>query len=306
VASGRVAKSKRSKGGGGNARRPRERARKGKALAGSINLEPILEMTGSPINVAPEIEGALLGKAPARDLIRNCFLPTRELTLELDLSTKSQGGYQDPPNPEAVERHAAAIRAGTDIGSRLVAVSGRNAWQVGPKEDGKCEIRVFDSAPVISGQLLMAALARVGRDNKQMLDLELPFLLIPELKRKEEIELADAFREDSLRESSGLPLRGSLLREDERPDRLIVGVDWVEVEIATEPVLTTTSLGYAPMLLVKETDSGAKRSLLIGAKSLGVELEEVRRLRGSLIGVTAQIRKRTSHHQAPYEIQFGY
>jgi hypothetical protein len=85
---------------------------------------------------------------------------------------------------------------------------------------------------------------------------------------------------------------------------LKVGTAWTELEVASEPDVVLTFRGYAPVLEVRVVQSGLIKHLYISAKSLSVELENLRRQnKGAFKGLRFRLRKESADQTAPYVLE---
>ena len=85
--------------------------------------------------------------------------------------------------------------------------------------------------------------------------------------------------------------------------RLVVTAIPVKIEIASEPYVIVTRLGYAPMVDVTLED-GARQGLIISSATLTGGLEKLRRNNGGkLIGVKALIRKESEDPKSKYVVE---
>lgn len=84
--------------------------------------------------------------------------------------------------------------------------------------------------------------------------------------------------------------------------RIEIGTKWQSIEIISDPFIQPTALGYAPTVLIKDHQDYVWH-LLIGAKSLALPLEVIRKDEGSLIGSRVKIRKSSELSSSAYEFQ---
>ncbi len=86
-------------------------------------------------------------------------------------------------------------------------------------------------------------------------------------------------------------------------ENLKVGVDWIDIEVVSEPFVIMTMRGYAPVVEVQA--GGARRRLFIGAKTLGEELEPaVQKQGGKFTGLKFRVKKENADKMAPYVVEF--
>jgi hypothetical protein len=85
---------------------------------------------------------------------------------------------------------------------------------------------------------------------------------------------------------------------------LKVGVDWVTVEITSEPYVVMGFRGYAPVVDV--SGPGGKQILYISSKSISEGLDPlVQGHGGKFLGLKVKLRKETEDRMAPYLVEPG-
>lgn len=85
---------------------------------------------------------------------------------------------------------------------------------------------------------------------------------------------------------------------------LKVGPGWIELEIISEPDVTLTFRGYAPILRVRKISNNLEYIFYISAASLGKTLEELRQNNtGTFKGIQFRVRKKDATPMAPYELE---
>ncbi len=85
---------------------------------------------------------------------------------------------------------------------------------------------------------------------------------------------------------------------------LIIETEWIELGVVCEPTIVLTSRGYAPILRVQKSSTGAEFKLSIRAKSIAQPLEALRlNNRGVFKGLHFRIRKRSMEPGSQYQIQ---
>jgi len=90
----------------------------------------------------------------------------------------------------------------------------------------------------------------------------------------------------------------------ERGVRLVVGTDWVPIELVSDPFITVTYRGYAVAIDVRVISTQLEYTLLVGAKSLSDPLEQLReRAGGVLTGQRCAVRKSGVERTATYEMR---
>jgi hypothetical protein len=89
-----------------------------------------------------------------------------------------------------------------------------------------------------------------------------------------------------------------------RKPNLKVGVEWIPVEIVSEPFVVMSIRGYAPVVDVKAP--AGDFILYISAKSLSEGLEPfVQQNDGKFKGLKLRLRKETEDKMAPYVVEQG-
>ena len=84
---------------------------------------------------------------------------------------------------------------------------------------------------------------------------------------------------------------------------LKVGIEWIELEIVSEPDVVLTFKGYVPILQVREISTGSEYRFYISAKSLAEPLEKLRRNNGGIFtGIHFSVRKESINQMAKYEV----
>ncbi|MBI4565645.1 MAG: hypothetical protein HY716_13205 [Planctomycetes bacterium] len=84
---------------------------------------------------------------------------------------------------------------------------------------------------------------------------------------------------------------------------LKVGVDWIELEIVSEPYVLMTMRGYAPVVDAKPA-GGEPHVLFIGSRSLGEGIEgEVKKRDGKFSGIRMRVRKESEDKMAKYMVE---
>ncbi len=94
------------------------------------------------------------------------------------------------------------------------------------------------------------------------------------------------------------------MAEAEREPRtnLKVGVDWVPVEIISEPYVVMSFRGYAPVVDV--STPGGKQILFISSKSISQGLDPLVQANGrKFAGLKLRLRKETEDRMAPYIVE---
>lgn len=90
--------------------------------------------------------------------------------------------------------------------------------------------------------------------------------------------------------------------EQEPRAHLKVGVNWVNVEVVSEPYAVMSVRGYAPVVDVTGPDG--KLMLYISSKSISMGLEPlVEANGGKFLGLKLRLRKETEDRMAPYLVE---
>jgi hypothetical protein len=83
---------------------------------------------------------------------------------------------------------------------------------------------------------------------------------------------------------------------------LKVGVEWVTVEITSEPYVVMGFRGYAPVVDVQ--GPGGKQILYISSKSISEGLDPLVMARdGKFLGLKVRLRKESEDRMAAYEVE---
>lgn len=168
-----------------------------------------------------------------------------------------------------------------------VLLSARTGWYLHERS-----VEVFDRALVLDGARRLEAALRAGAPNA------VPTLVLFGL---------DAAAEHALRQRlddrrAAAPRIETQERVDTTTPRLIIGENWVNAEIQSDPFVVPTTRGYAPAILVRRATAAQLEHVLIGAKSLAERIEAVRVQRATLVGVWVSIRKQAADRTAPYSL----
>lgn len=92
------------------------------------------------------------------------------------------------------------------------------------------------------------------------------------------------------------------MADQERKPNLKVGVDWIPVEITSEPFVVMTVRGYAPVVDVKTAQG--EFILYISSKSISDGLESlVRQSNGAFKGLKIKVKKESEDKMARYIVE---
>jgi len=85
---------------------------------------------------------------------------------------------------------------------------------------------------------------------------------------------------------------------------LKVGVNWINVEVVSEPYVVMSFRGYAPVVDV--TGPEGKQMLYISSKSISEGLDPlVKANGGKFLGLKLRLRKESEDRMAPYVVEKG-
>ena len=92
------------------------------------------------------------------------------------------------------------------------------------------------------------------------------------------------------------------MAERERYPNLKAGVDWIAVEILSEPYVVMSIRGYAPVVDVQGPEG--KQMLFISSKSISQGLDPLVQANGGKFqGLKLRLRKETEDRMAPYVVE---
>lgn len=85
---------------------------------------------------------------------------------------------------------------------------------------------------------------------------------------------------------------------------LKVGVEWIDVEVTSEPYVVMTMRGYAPVVEVRAASE--TRRMFIGSKTLSQALDPaVKKQGGRFTGLKFRVRKESGDQMAPYIVEMS-
>ena len=83
-----------------------------------------------------------------------------------------------------------------------------------------------------------------------------------------------------------------------------VTTKWASIEVISEEYVVLTNFGYVPTLLVKVDNKEIPRALHIGAKSIAIQRDEMRKDNGfKFTGLKFDLRKASEDKRSPYEFR---
>lgn len=186
----------------------------------------------------------------------------------------------------AWDRHLVTNRdLGSPHFSSPVLLSSRDRWHINEETS-----EIFDRAVVIDGaKRLEAAFAFPSMQ-------DIPVTIVYGLNSDIELSLRSQLQ-NSYTSTARIEIRE---RIGTTAPRLTIEDDWVDVELCSDPFVVPNSRGYSPAILVRRPAAHHSEHLLIGARSLAVELESLRCNHGTLLGAHISVRKQGPERTAPY------
>ena len=82
-----------------------------------------------------------------------------------------------------------------------------------------------------------------------------------------------------------------------------VGLNWVDIQVLTDPFVVFRRDRYLPVVLVEELGTEAKYLLFVSAVSLSQCIESIRMRNGTLVGVNLRLRKKGEDRFAAYDVE---
>lgn len=187
------------------------------------------------------------------------------------------------------DRYLSSRSNGTAVSfARPIVLSCRDRWNM---ENGIVEL--FDRAVVIDGAKRLEAALMLSHIP------EVPAIVLFGLDDKRELALRRDLEAD-MAISTQIEV---IERFGTTAPRLVIAVNWTNIEVLSDPFVLTTSLGYAPAILVRRQEEQKLEHILVGAKSIALELEALRIKRGTLIGTHLSVRKQDNTRTARYLIR---
>ena len=180
----------------------------------------------------------------------------------------------------------------SDLGSphfsSPVLLSSRDRWHLTEET-----AEIFDRAVVIDGaKRLEAAYAFQSMQ-------DIPVMIVYGLNSDSELFLRRQLQE-SYTSTARIETRE---RVGTTAPRLTIEEDWIDIELRSDPFVVPTRRGYSPAILVRRSPAAHySEHLLIGAKSLAIELESLRCNRGTLLGSHISVRKHGPERTARYVV----
>jgi len=175
----------------------------------------------------------------------------------------------------------------TDPGGKPLIVSARRKWNI--YED---EINIIEKAYLLDGSKYLDFILQ--NDNS----VNVPLIVL--FNKTEEQEL---IIRRQISEASTFSIHDIKNKVGTDAPRLTIDENWSEVRIISDPFVIKTGMGYTAAINVLEIKSNAIHHIIVGAKSIGNELEAVRIKNGSLVGVALKIRKQSTEQKSLYELK---
>jgi hypothetical protein len=172
-------------------------------------------------------------------------------------------------------------------GTKPIIISAGINWNL---HDNK--INVIETAHILDGAKYLNYLSA----NK--INIELPLLVVFNRNELAEMEIRRA-----ISSAQSFSLNDLASKVGTTAPRLSIGDSWVAVTVKSDPFVIKTSLGYTAALLVLEKKSNQTYHIIVGAKSISTELEDLRLSLGSLVGLDLKIRKQANDQRSPYELR---
>jgi hypothetical protein len=216
--------------------------------------------------------------------------------VESTLRIRSRGGYQEVPAESDIDAAEHLVRSAARLELPPAVLSGRGRWIVSGTRD--LQIRVFDAAAILRGQLLIAAFRRLADAGEPSRDV--PFVIYPHLSDEAERVI---YALDGASPGTHLESNYGGQEAPRRHEGVVtISTRWTTLKLESEPFVARTSRGYAPALHVRDLESGRNAVLYASAKSLALALEGIRARRGGLIGTEIQVRKSGDDRYATYDV----
>jgi len=171
-------------------------------------------------------------------------------------------------------------------GAKPLIVSARNNWNI---YDGA--IHIIEKAYIIDGSQYLEFLLRNGKSEN------IPLIVIFNKSENEELEIRQAI--SGVATFSMHDIKNKVGTD---APRLTIDEFWKDINIVSDPFVIKTGMGYTAAINVIEMKSNTIHHIIVGAKSLGSELESIRSKFGSLAGVSIRIRKQSVDQRSPYEL----
>lgn len=102
----------------------------------------------------------------------------------------------------------------------------------------------------------------------------------------------------------GHPTQDLAVQPDPEPDALKIGIEPKRLLVTSEPYVVITARGYQAALRVLERRSRREHFIYIGARSLALPLEQLRRENGGrLLGLEFWVRKKDATKFSEYIVE---
>ena len=254
------------------------RIKTGKSIKGTFTAAPRLttNVLRCDDSIVPDVPTAL-GTVLLKDIAAHVVVPVQKKFGKTRLSQETAADW---------DRH---LVTNLDLGFPCfhppVLLSARNRWHL-----GHSVMEVFDRAIIIDGaKRLESAFAHESVS-------VVPVIVLMGLDSKAELHLRKQVQSN---QASAVQVK-TLERVGTSTPRLRIDHKWIELEIRSDPFVVVTTRGYAPAMIVRRNRAAHQEHVLIGAKSLATELNELRLRRGTLRGSRISIKKQSPERIAPY------
>lgn len=254
------------------------RIKTGKSIKGTFAAVPRLttNILRCDDSIVPDVPAAV-GTILLEDIAAHVVVPVQRKLGKTRLSQETAADW---------DRHLITnLELGSPCFHPPVLLSARSRWHL-----GHSVMEVFDRAIVIDGaKRLESAFAHESVS-------VLPVIVLMGLDSKGELRLR---RQLQSTQASAVHVK-TLERIGTSTPRLMIDHQWIELEILSDPFVVVTTRGYTPAMLVRRNRAAHREHVLIGAKSLATELNELRLRRGTLRGSRISIKKQSPERTAPY------
>ncbi|TRZ65693.1 MAG: hypothetical protein D4R98_07430 [Comamonadaceae bacterium] len=172
-------------------------------------------------------------------------------------------------------------------GAKSIIISARNSWNLYDNN-----INIIETAYILDGANYLNELVAEAST------IEIPIVIIFDKNENEELSIRSQIIEKNT--SSVNDVR---FKVGTNAPRLPIDENWKDVKIKTDPFVIKTGMGYTAAINVIEKKSKIIHHILIGAKSIGNELEFIRLKHGTLVDIELKIRKQSADQKSQYEVE---